>query len=162
MSDRTREQTDWEDVRVLFEQVIPFNLYLGIRVRDISKGFASLEIPFRPELIGNPVLSVLHGGVTSTLLDSCGGAAVWSQIGPKDVVATVDLRVDFLRPARSKTLIGTGRVVRLGNRVGVVELRAHHPGAADSPVAAGTGVYNIRRSSGSAELWRRLREQRQG
>jgi len=44
--------------------------------------------------------------------------------------------------------IVVARVVRLGNRVGVVELRAHHPGADEEPVGAGMGVYNIHRRPG--------------
>ncbi len=44
-----------------------------------------------------------------------------------------------------------GKVIRLGNRVGVAELRAWHPGREDKPIAAGMGVYNVARLS-SEEL----------
>ncbi len=40
------------------------------------------------------------------------------------------------------------KVVRLGNRVGVAELRAFHPDAEDKPVAAGMGVYSVKRDNG--------------
>ena len=75
-----------------------------------------------------------------------------------DKLGTIDLRVDYLRPARPEKLVGQGRVVRLGNRVGVVELRAFQPSCGDEPVAAGTGVYNIRRSARSmgGDLWHKL------
>jgi len=149
-----RTSIDRERLTALFDSVIPFNRFLGVRVAEIGDGRASLKLPFRPDFVGNPILQTLHGGVISTLLDNCGGIAVWSQIGQDDLVSTVDLRVDYLRPGKAETLIGSGRVVRLGNRVGVVELRAFHPGSEDRPVAAGTGVYNIRRTPGDGtQLW---------
>jgi len=141
----------------ILEEFIPFNRFLGLRVRELDSGLARLELPFRPELVGNPLRQTLHGGAISMLLDSTGGGAVWTQIRREDLLSTVDLRVDYLRPARPELLIGQGRVVRLGNRVGVVELRAYHPGDADRPVAAGMGVYSIRHATGKddAAPWRR-------
>ena len=137
----------------LFEST-PFFRFLGMAFNVVKVGRVEIEIPFRQELIGNPELPALHGGVISALLDTCGGAAVWSQLGKGDRVSTVDLRVDYLRPGRPETLIGVGRVIRLGNRVGVAELRAFHPGRVDEPVAVGTGVYNVRRAKPEEkELW---------
>jgi uncharacterized protein (TIGR00369 family) len=140
----------------LFEST-PFVGFLGMRFEVVERGRVVMAVPFRNELIGNPVLPALHGGVISALLDTCGGAAVWSQLGHGDVVSTVDLRVDYLRPGRAEKLLGEGRVIRLGNRVGVSELRAYHPGAESAPVAIGTGVYNIRRAGAEEPemLWRR-------
>lgn len=129
----------------LFEST-PFVGFLGMRFQSVEVGRVRIEIPFRSELVGNPELPALHGGVVSALLDTCGGAAVWSQLGKDDRVSTVDLRVDYLRPGRAETLVGVGRVIRLGNRVGVSELRAYHPGAEDGPVAIGTGVYSVHRA----------------
>ena len=131
--------------------------HLGMRFRSVASGSVVMEVPFRPELIGNPVLPALHGGVVSSLLDTCGGAAVWSLLRRGDSVSTVDLRVDYLRPARPETLIGVGRVIRVGNRVGVAELRAYHPDDEDRPVAIGTGVYNVRRekSEDNGMMWER-------
>ncbi len=135
-------------LRQLFEEHVPFHRFLGISFAELGEGHAIVELPFRNDLIGNPALPALHGGVISALLDTCGGAAVWSKVGSDDTVSTVDIRVDYLRPARAATLFGTGRVVRLGNRVGVAELRAYHAAEEDKPVAIGTGVYNLRRGHG--------------
>ena len=148
----------YEKLGHLFEKTVPFVSYLGMRFVSIDSGLVIMEVPFAPNLVGNPEGPALHGGVVASLLDTCGGAAVWSQIGRYDRVSTVDLRVDYLRPARAERVIGAGRVIRLGNRVGVTELRAYHPGAEDEPVAVGTGVYNIRRSrAGETEdLWAKV------
>lgn len=140
----------------LFEST-PYVKLLGMRFQSVENGLVVMEVPFREELVGNPELPALHGGVISSLLDTCGGAAVWSLLGPGDRVSTVDLRVDYLRPGQSEILIGVGRVIRVGNRVGVAELKAYHPDAEDRPVAVGTGVYNVRRGSAedSGVMWER-------
>jgi uncharacterized protein (TIGR00369 family) len=147
------QSDDREFLRLLFDTIIPFNRFLGVRSVEIGNGIAILELPFRPEFIGNPVTRALHGGVISALMDPCGGLAVWSQIGLEDLVATVDLRIDYLRPAvGEENLQAKGSVIRLGNRVGVVELRAYFPGREDHPVAVGTGVYNVKRTEEASSI----------
>ncbi len=134
-------------VKAFMEEQIPFNKHLGIRLLELREGEATLEIPYRDALIGDPFRPALHGGVISALLDTCGGAAVFStftDVG--DRTSTVDLRVDYLRPGRQETVRAHGRVLRIGNRVAVVHLDAFHPGAEDAPIATGTGVYNVRRA----------------
>lgn len=92
------------------------------------------------------------GGGVYAIQDTAGGIAggsfgrVWSLTRPMDRVSTIDLRIDYLRPGRSQALIATAEVVRLGNRVGVTQLRAFHDGFEDNPVAAGMGVYSVRRT----------------
>lgn len=136
-----------EILRGIMEQMIPFNRVLGIELTEARPGFARLEIPYRDELIGDPVRPALHGGVISALLDTCGGAACWTEIDPADRLSTVDLRVDYLRPGRKSRLVAEGRVIRMGNHVGVADIVAFHPDAPDEPVAHGKGVYNIRRAT---------------
>ena len=149
-------------IKRIFEEAIPFNRFLGLEATEVKEGLVRLELPFREEFVGNPVLPALHGGVVSMLLDTAGGAAVWTRLGPTDTVSTVDLRVDYLRPGRLERLVAVATVVRLGNRVGVVELRAFHPGSDREPVAAGMGVYNVRRAKGQADRealdWLRVKD----
>ena len=135
---------DAEALRHVMEQFIPFNKFLGMRVAEIDRGRARLEIPFREELIGDPRRPALHGGVISTLADTCGGAAVWSTLDdPYIRVSTIDLRIDYLRPGRAETLVAEAMIVRAGRRVGVVDIRLFHPSAPAETIATGKGVYNI-------------------
>ena len=135
-------------VRDVMTARIPFNAFLGIQVDDLDSGFARLSIPFRDEYIGDAARPALHGGVISTLIDTAGGAAVWTTVNRLDRVSTIDLRVDYLRPGRAETLIAEARVVRTGNRVGVVTVRAFHASAPSETVADGKAVYNIKRGPG--------------
>jgi uncharacterized protein (TIGR00369 family) len=131
-------------LKQMMESFIPFNAFLGVRATHLDKNLLRLEVPFRPELVGDPIRPALHGGVLSALADACGGGAVW--LGIEDVrarVSTIDLRIDYLRPAKLETLVAEARVVRLGNRVGVADVRLYNATSPDVTVATGKGVYNI-------------------
>jgi uncharacterized protein (TIGR00369 family) len=124
---------------------IPFHALLGLRVEEIREGYARLRLPFRPEFIGDARRPALHGGLLSTLVDTCGGIAVWASGEPGDRVATIDLRVDYLRPAPPGDLLAEASVRLMGNRVGnasVVVFAADDP---ETPLVEGRGVYNVRR-----------------
>lgn len=127
------------------QEIIPFNKFLGIAIEEALDGYVRLRLPYRPELIGDASRPALHGGVISTLIDTCGGFAVWTQLRIEDRVSTIDLRVDYLAPGAPEALIAEGRVVRVGNRVGVVDVRCWQPSAPDRAVATGKAVYNIKR-----------------
>jgi uncharacterized protein (TIGR00369 family) len=129
----------------LVENFIPFNRFLGIRIDETRDGYCRLRLPFREELIGDASRPALHGGVISTLVDTCGGFAVWTQLTLEDRVSTIDLRVDYLAPGAAEALIAEGTVVRAGNRVGVVDIRCYQPSRPERTVATGKGVYNIKR-----------------
>jgi len=131
-------------LKQMMESFIPFNAFLGVRAVHIDKTLLRLEVPFRPELVGDPIRPALHGGVLSALADACGGGAVW--LGVEDArarVSTIDLRIDYLRPAKLETLLAEARVVRLGNRVGVADVRLYNASSPEVTVATGKGVYNI-------------------
>ena len=67
-----------EDIRRFMEEHVPFNRHLGIQVDELRQGFARFFIPFRNEFIGDKRRPALHGGIISALIDTCGGAAVWT------------------------------------------------------------------------------------
>lgn len=113
-----------------FEQMIPFNRMLGLQIESLDSEAPKLRFEMRPELVGNPVRQILHGGVISATLDVVGGLAIaLASLAAKPElltvvqfpnIGTIDLRVDYLRPGRGKYFVATGRVVRLGGRVAVV------------------------------------------
>jgi len=140
-------QITTEKVIEFMEEHVAFNRYLGIRIEEIEKGHVVMSLPFRKELVGDPFRPALHGGAVSTLLDTCGGAAVWSAAEPGDRVSTVDLRVDFLRPGPLEDLLCDARVQRMGNRVGVADMKVTSVSEPDRIIASGKGVYNVSRLS---------------
>lgn len=119
-------------------------------VEEIRPGYARLRMPYRPEFIGDLRRPALHGGLISMLADTCAGSAVWAACSVRDRVATIDMRVDYLRPADPADLVAIGEVRLLGNRVGnatVQVFSAANPGVV---IAEGRGVYNIRKAGSKA------------
>ena len=133
-------------VREFFEKHLAFNTYLGIQVAELRRGFCRLEIPFRKELVGDPGRPALHGGVLSSLVDSAGGGAAMSMMdSPNDRVSTIDLRVDYLRPANLETVVAEATVSRMGNKVACVDVACFHPDDAQRLLVTGKTVYNVHR-----------------
>ncbi len=138
-----------DQVRELMREQIPFNKFLGLECTDLRPGFASLVLPFRQELVGDPWRPALHGGTISMLADTAGGAAVFTAAEPGDRVSTIDLRVDYLRPGALTAIHADATVVRVGNRVGVARIQvwqdAEVEGQPRRLIAEATGVYSVRR-----------------
>ncbi|MFH1810408.1 MAG: hotdog fold thioesterase [Pseudomonadota bacterium] len=135
-----------EQIIAFMEHEVRFNRMLGIHLVSLENGLAIMELPFQEDLVGDPFRPALHGGVISTLVDTCGGAAVWSACEPEDRVSTVDLRVDFLRPGPLETLRCEATVQRMGNRVGVTDMKVMAVSSPADLIATGRGVYNVRRA----------------
>ena len=124
-----------------FEEQIPFNRWLGMKVESLGARSCVLALPFREELVGDIFRPALHGGLLSTLADTAGGLAVFAAVGSVQArVSTVDLRVDYYEPAALAPIRAEAEVARLGNRVGVARVRLLQ---GDRLVAEGKGVYNI-------------------
>jgi uncharacterized protein (TIGR00369 family) len=138
-------------LRQTFEEAVPFNRVLGLKVESLDPDAPKLRFDMRPELIGNPRRQILHGGVIAAVLDVAASFAIHLAVarqradepaeGHFPTIGTIDLRVDYLRPGRGKHFIATGRVVRLGNRVAV----AHMEMANDSGelIATGGAAYMV-------------------
>jgi uncharacterized protein (TIGR00369 family) len=134
----------FEAITRFIEEEVPFDKYLGIKVDELREGFARLVMPFRQEFIGDKRRPALHGGIISTLIDTCSGTAVWTHCGEDDRISTVDIRVDYLRPGPADDIIAEAFVQRTGNRVSVVHAMVYAAGDQKTVIAEGRSVYNIR------------------
>jgi uncharacterized protein (TIGR00369 family) len=115
----------------------PFHRFLGLSLVRAEKGLVEILLPFRDELLRADGSDWLHGGVVSTIVDIAGDYAVASMVGSG--VPTVDLRVDYLRPARRGDLRATGRTIRVGRTLAVADIEVHD--ASGALVAVGRAVY---------------------
>jgi uncharacterized protein (TIGR00369 family) len=113
-------------------------------VRGSIERFFAEEIPFN-RFLGVRLVFLERGGVVASVLDTAGGASVFSEMALGDRVSTVDIRVDDLRPARLEDLYAEATIKRIGNRMGVTAIRAYHASDPGPSVAEAMGVYNIRR-----------------
>jgi len=117
-------------VKNLFEEQLPFNHLLGLRVVEFSPQRVVSSIEMRQELVGHFVHNRLHGGVISAGLDAMGGLAVMAAIAAKHMddapmerlnrfgrLGTIDLRIDYVRPGIGERFTLHAEVLRLGSRV---------------------------------------------
>lgn len=126
-----------------FAEVIPHNRALGLRVVDFGPGQAWLQLPYDPKLIGNTQTGVLHGGAISSLLDAACGAAVFMKLASASRIATLDLRIDYLKPATpDRDVLCKAECYKLTRHVAFVRGLAYHDAEAD-PIAAAAGSFMI-------------------
>jgi len=123
------------DIEAFFENM-PFADLLGVEVTTVDDGHAEGHIEMREELSWNEDKVMAHGGVTFTLADTVGGAALVSLVDQP--VPTIDMRIDYLE-AGTGDLRAEADVVRQGGDVGVVDVDVYAEDGAH--VADARGVY---------------------
>lgn len=142
-----------EAVRGFFER-IPFNQSLGIQIGELAVDKVSMHLPMKPELIGNFVQGILHGGVISALLDVTGGAmaligaferhqhlSASERMTKLAKLGTIDLRIDYLRPGIGSHFELRAEVLRLGSRVATTRMEFFGPDGV--LMSAGAAAYIV-------------------
>ena len=108
---------------------------LGIAYHEHGDDWAELSLPYAEKLIGDPSTGVIASGPILALMDMATSVAVWLKLGMFKPHATLDLRIDYLRPARpGQTVIGRGECYRITRSVAFVRGQAHDGDPSD-PVA---------------------------
>lgn len=116
----------------------PFHDFLGpIAVAANSDGSVVVRLPFRPEFCGRRGTDFYHGGIIASLIDVTAHAAVSIVAG--GMVPTVDLRIDYLRPARGIELVASARILAVGRTLGRADVEVT---SEDGVVAVGRGVFS--------------------
>ena len=138
-----------EQLAHAFCRSIPHNQVLGLRVAQAGEDTTSLVLPYSPELVGNPETGVLAGGPVTSLIDAACGGAVLMKVGRSVRIATLDLRIDYLRPARpGQDLVAHAHCYKLTRSVAFVRALAHQGDESD-PVASAQGTFVVRAGGGA-------------
>lgn len=153
MNDDTLLAEQAQAVREMFER-IPFNQALGIELDEISTSRVVMHLSMKPELVGNFVHGILHGGVIASLLDVAGGATAMLGVFDRHRhlteheratrlarLGTIDLRIDYLRPGVGSHFELHAHVLRLGSRV--ASTRMEFLGPDGRLMATGAGAYIV-------------------
>ena len=121
---------------------------LGFVYEGVEGDRIRLRTPWREDLVGDPETGVFAGGLVTAMLDHVGGLAVWTKLGRYQPIATLDLRVDYMRPARPRVdLLSEARCYRVTRTIGFVRAWAFEDDPAD-PVAASQATYVINSDGG--------------
>lgn len=130
-----------------FVQALPHSRALGMDLTDIGEGTAELAMPYAPHLVGDPETGVIHGGAVSALMDTCCGAAVLAHPEASPVMATLDLRIDYMRAAApGQRIVARAECYHVTRSVAFVRATAMDDDRAH-PVAAATAAFTIERKS---------------
>ena len=143
-----------QQLKLIFEESIVFNQVLGLKVHNANANKLRALPSMRPELIGHYSHNRMHGGVISASLDAMGGLAVMAAIGARHMdepvatglarfgkLGTIDLRIDYLRPAIGETFTLQAEVLPLGSRV--ASTRMSFLAADGKLLSTGAGAYIV-------------------
>lgn len=130
----------------MFVERIPQLEALNISFESLDgDGKATIKLPYDTTLVGYPETGVLAGGAIYTLMDSVAGISVFAALGQLMPMATLDLRIDYLKPATpGEDVFGEARCYKVTRNVAFVRGRAHH-GDAQHPIAHITGTFFLDR-----------------
>lgn len=118
---------------------------IGLEYRDSGENWAELALPWREELVGVPETGVLASGAIVSLVDTASGTSVWVTLDRFTPIVTVDLRLDYLRPAaKGETIVARCECVKLTRRIAFVRGVAHG-GDEARPIALSAATFMINR-----------------
>jgi uncharacterized protein (TIGR00369 family) len=142
VTETSPERLSVEQVQVIFD-ASPFLGFLQLRAiaLDHDAGTLTVTMPMRPELERRVGTGQFHGGPIAAFIDIVGDFAVGMTVGGG--VPTINLRIDYLKPAVGTLLTGTARVRRTGRTVALVDVEVHDE--KQSLVAVGRGTYSPQR-----------------
>ena len=127
-----------------FILALPHCAALNMTVDDVGDGVAVMSMPWDDRLVGDPTTGVIHGGAVSTLMDTCGGTAVMAHPKGPLTTATLDLRIDYMRPAKpGQAITATATCYHMTRTVAFVRAVATDDDT-DNPVAAATGAFTVK------------------
>jgi uncharacterized protein (TIGR00369 family) len=143
----TGEKAQGFDPRGFFEIARKFGhgRAIGLEYRDSGENWAELALPWREELVGVPETGVLASGAIVSLIDTASGTSVWVTQDRFTPIVTVDLRLDYLRPAaKGETIVARCECVKLTRRIAFVRGVAHG-GDEARPIALSAATFMVNR-----------------
>lgn len=130
-------------IEMMVRDHIPHCRALGVRVVSVDAERAVLKLDWDERLVGHPDTGVLHGGVITTLIDTVCGMAVQVALMRMTAIATLDLRIDYLRPSTPrKELLAEASCYKLTRNIAFVRARAWNDDP-DDPVANCVATFMI-------------------
>lgn len=116
---------------------------LGLEFRGSGENWVELALPWRPDLVGVTESGITASGAIVSLVDTAGGAAVWTTLGRFKPLVTIDLRLDYLRPSTSgESVVARCTCYKLTRSIAFVRGVAHGPDPG-RPIAFASGTFML-------------------
>jgi len=138
---------DKKKIAEQFIGAIPHSRALGMELTEIGEGTAEIAMQYDTRFVGDPETGVIHGGAVSALMDTCCGAAAMSHPSSPGATATIDLRIDYMRPATpGQRIRAQAECFHITRSVAFVRARAIDDDDT-RPVATATGTFTVESKS---------------
>ncbi|GHD73055.1 PaaI family thioesterase [Vogesella fluminis] len=119
----------------------PHCVTLGMQYLGSVGRKPTLKVDWRDDLVGNPASGVLHGGVITSIVDTCSAIAVIAHMTELETIATLDLRIDYLKAATpGKAIYCTAECYRLASQIAFTRAVCYHD-SPDDPIAHGVATF---------------------
>jgi len=116
---------------------------LGMEFGDSGDNWTELKLPWRDELVGVPESGILASGAIVSLIDTASGTAVWAALGKFIPLVTIDMRIDYLRPAfKGESVTARCECTKLTRRIAFTRGTAH-VGDPAKPIAYSASTFMI-------------------
>ncbi|WP_309661352.1 PaaI family thioesterase [Sphingomonas sp.] len=116
---------------------------LGMEFKDSGDNWTELCLPWREELVGVPDSGLLASGAIVSLIDTASGTAIWAALGKFIPLATIDMRIDYLRPAfKGESVFARCECTKLTSRIAFTRGTAH-VGDPAKPIAYSASTFMI-------------------
>jgi uncharacterized protein (TIGR00369 family) len=121
---------------------------MGFELVSLDGGAAIMKAPYKDIMVGNPETGVIAGGVVTALLDHACGSAVHLAMTEFKIIATLDLRIDYMRAAKPHMpIFARAECYKVTRSIAFVRALAYDEDASD-PVAAAQAAFMLDSSSG--------------
>jgi uncharacterized protein (TIGR00369 family) len=136
MTDPTRPEA-WNQ----FLTIAPYTGLLKMEAVAASDEGCIIALPYCEDLVGDPDSGVLHGGAITALMDVCYGFSVYFRIKKFVPMATLDLRIDYLRPAQpQRRVFASASCYKLTQELAFVRGHAYDEDP-DNPISTSVGIF---------------------
>lgn len=116
---------------------------LGGEIVAFEVGRGRMRLPYSQKLVGNPDTGVVHGGVIAGMLDQACGMAIGSALRAPAAIATLDLRIDYMKPAEPGIdLLIESQCLKIAHEIAFARAYAFHESKED-PIAIATGTFML-------------------
>ena len=145
----SRPKFDLDAIDRAIRANIPHCGELGVRITAFEADGVVMELDYQDRLVGNPATGVLHGGVITVLADTVSGMTVYAAIQKMTSIATLDLRIDYLKPATPRrTLIARAECYKATRSIAFTSGTVYHD--ANDPIASVVATFMLNSSRTAA------------